>query len=74
VKLTIAPASEATLEEIAGWRYEPPCAGLELGRACFSPARARKVYEQAGFRLVGRHVRRFERFGEVEFVDMVEER
>ena len=24
MRLTIAPASEATLEAIAGWRYEPP--------------------------------------------------
>jgi [ribosomal protein S18]-alanine N-acetyltransferase len=34
--------------------------------------RARRVYERAGFREVGRHVRTFERWGDVEFVDMEE--
>lgn len=57
-------------------------AGLDFARARFSPAtitlavaafneRAIRVYERAGFRETGRHVRTFERFGEVEFVDMV---
>jgi RimJ/RimL family protein N-acetyltransferase len=32
--------------------------------------RALKVYERAGFRATGRHDERFERWGEVEFVDM----
>ena len=56
-------------------------AGLDYGRREFSPARvilavaafndrARIVYERAGFRVVGRHVRHFERWGDVEFVDM----
>ena len=34
--------------------------------------RAVKVYERAGFVETGRHVRRFERWGDVEFVDMEE--
>ena len=34
--------------------------------------RAIKVYERAGFHETGRHVRRFERWGEVEFVEMEE--
>jgi RimJ/RimL family protein N-acetyltransferase len=60
-------------------------AGLEFGRERFSPERvvlyvaafnerARIVYERAGFRVVGRHVRRFERWGDVEFLDMEEMR
>jgi [ribosomal protein S18]-alanine N-acetyltransferase len=34
--------------------------------------RAIKVYERAGFHETRRHVRRFERWGEVEFVEMEE--
>jgi RimJ/RimL family protein N-acetyltransferase len=34
--------------------------------------RAIKVYERAGFRETGRHVRKFERWGDVEFVNMEE--
>jgi RimJ/RimL family protein N-acetyltransferase len=34
--------------------------------------RAIKVYERAGFHETGRHMRRFERWGEVEFVEMEE--
>jgi ribosomal-protein-alanine N-acetyltransferase len=60
-------------------------AGVEFGRERFRPARvilnvatfnerAIKVYERAGFREVGRHVRSFERFGDVEFVEMEEQR
>jgi RimJ/RimL family protein N-acetyltransferase len=56
--------------------------GLDFGRGRFSPTRivlavaafntrAIKVYERAGFRETGRHMRTFERFGDVEFVDMV---
>lgn len=34
--------------------------------------RARRVYERAGFEVVSRHVRSFERFGEVPFLTMAE--
>ena len=58
-------------------------AGLEFGRARYAPERMRlhvaafneraiRVYERAGFRETGRHVRSFERFGDVEFVTMEE--
>jgi RimJ/RimL family protein N-acetyltransferase len=57
---------------------------LGYGRERFAPRlvvlnvaafneRAIKVYERCGFRAVGVHVRRFERFGEVEFVSMEED-
>ena len=57
--------------------------GVDFGRQRFRPAkvilavaafneRAVKVYERAGFVETGRHVRRFERWGDVEFVDMEE--
>ena len=60
-------------------------AGVEFGRERFRcrrvilnvasfNERAIKVYERAGFRESGRHVRSFERFGEVEFVEMEERR
>jgi [ribosomal protein S18]-alanine N-acetyltransferase len=56
-------------------------AGIEFGRRRFGDSRvilnvaafnerALKVYEQAGFRETGRHTRRFDRWGEVEFVEM----
>lgn len=59
-------------------------AGIGFARRRFAPARvilavaafndrARIVYERAGFRVVGRHVRHFERWGDVEFVDMEED-
>ena len=58
-------------------------AGLAFGRENFAPAkivlnvaafnqRAIAVYERAGFVETGRHVRTFERFGDVEFVEMEE--
>ena len=58
-------------------------AGLEFGRERYAPAlirlyvaafntRAIKVYERAGFRVTGRHIRAFARWGEVEFVQMDE--
>ena len=56
-------------------------AGIDFGRRRFGLSRvilnvaafnerAIKVYEQAGFREIGRHTRRFDRWGEVEFVEM----
>jgi RimJ/RimL family protein N-acetyltransferase len=59
--------------------------GLEFGRKRFRPSRiildvaafnerAMRVYERARFRITGRHVRRFERWGDVEFIDMEERR
>ena len=144
MRLTIQPASEATLAAIEGWRYDPPYdfydgdvepilnperfyqalgedgslvgfyyfeekgdrleiglglrpdltarglgleffrAGIEFGRERFRPARvilavaafnerAVAVYERAGFRVVGRHMRPQGRWGDVEFIDMEEE-
>jgi RimJ/RimL family protein N-acetyltransferase len=60
-------------------------AGLEFGRQRFRPERivlavaafnerATRVYERAGFVETGRHVRTFPEFGDVEFVDMEEQR
>jgi RimJ/RimL family protein N-acetyltransferase len=57
--------------------------GLEFARSHFRAAkiilnvaafneRAIKVYERAGFRETGRHIRGFARWGEVEFVEMEE--
>jgi RimJ/RimL family protein N-acetyltransferase len=56
-------------------------AGLVFARERYRPrhvflhvaefnARARKVYERAGFRVVSAHVRTFERFGDVPFLTM----
>ena len=58
-------------------------AGREFGRAHFRPdrvklnvaafnVRARIVYERAGFHVVGSHIRHFDRWGDVEFVEMEE--
>src|SRR4051812_3952041 len=58
-------------------------AGLEFARERYGPGgvflhvaefneRARKVYEQAGFVVVSRHVRSFDRFGDVAFLTMAE--
>ena len=60
-------------------------AGLEFGRERYRPSlirlfvaafneRAIKVYERAGFRETGRHIRTFARWGDVEFVNMDEQR
>jgi RimJ/RimL family protein N-acetyltransferase len=144
VRLRVEQATAPELDEIAGWRYEPPYdfydgdqeivespdryyaardengdvvgfyyfesrgglleyglglrpdltgrglgldfvrRGVEFGRRRFHPARvvlsvaafnerARIVYERAGFRTTGRHVRTFTRWGDVEFVDMEEQ-
>ncbi len=59
-------------------------AGLEFGRERYRPAlvrlyvaafneRAIRLYERAGFRETGRHIRTFARFGDVEFVNMEEQ-
>jgi ribosomal-protein-alanine N-acetyltransferase len=58
-------------------------AGLEFARDRYRPERvflhvaefnqrARRVYERAGFRVVSKHVRTFERFGDVPFITMVD--
>ena len=53
--------------EFARERYRPGRVYLQVAefnqRAC-------KVYERAGFEVVSRHVRTFERFGEVPFLTM----
>jgi RimJ/RimL family protein N-acetyltransferase len=60
-------------------------AGLEFARERYRPAlvrlyvaafneRAVRVYERAGFQETGRHIRTFARFGDVEFVNMEEQR
>ena len=50
-------------------RFRP--SKVKLSVAAFND-RARIVYERAGFVVVGRHTRRFERWGDVEFIDMEE--
>jgi RimJ/RimL family protein N-acetyltransferase len=58
-------------------------AGREFGRGRFRPdrvklnvaafnERARIVYERAGFHVVGSHIRRLDRWGDVEFIEMEE--
>jgi ribosomal-protein-alanine N-acetyltransferase len=58
--------------------------GLQFGRARFRPRQVRlyvaafneraiTVYERAGFRETGRHVRSFPKFGDVVFVEMDEQ-
>jgi [ribosomal protein S18]-alanine N-acetyltransferase len=55
--------------EFARDRYRPRRVFLHVAK--FNE-RARKVYERAGFEVVSRHVRTFERFGEVPFLTMAE--
>jgi RimJ/RimL family protein N-acetyltransferase len=58
-------------------------AGVEFGRERYRATRiilavaafnerAVKVYERGGFHITGRHMRHFERWGAVEFIDMEE--
>jgi ribosomal-protein-alanine N-acetyltransferase len=56
---------------LAAGRFESHRVILDV--AAFN-ARAITVYERAGFRETGRRVRTFERWGDVEFVDMELER
>jgi RimJ/RimL family protein N-acetyltransferase len=51
-------------------RYEPRRVFLHVAE--FNE-RARRVYERAGFVVVSRHARSFERFGEVPFLTMAED-
>jgi [ribosomal protein S18]-alanine N-acetyltransferase len=51
-------------------RYEPRRVVLHVAE--FNE-RARLVYERAGFVVVSRHIRSFERFGEVPFLTMAED-
>ncbi len=57
--------------EFARERYRPRLIRLHV--AAFNE-RAIKVYERAGFHEVSRHMRSFERWGEVEFITMHEQR
>jgi ribosomal-protein-alanine N-acetyltransferase len=57
--------------EFAREQYRPTVIRLHV--AAFNE-RAITVYERAGFREVSRHVRTFERWGEVEFITMDEQR
>jgi hypothetical protein len=56
VKITIAPAGASEIATFGGYVYE--------SRYDFY------VYERAGFRRTGEHVRTFARWGEVPFVEM----
>jgi [ribosomal protein S18]-alanine N-acetyltransferase len=56
--------------EFARERCEPE--RIILNVAAFN-RRAITVYERAGFRITGRHMRHFERWGDVEFIEMEEQ-
>jgi RimJ/RimL family protein N-acetyltransferase len=53
-------------------RTRYPGLTVVLNVAAFNE-RAIRVYERAGFHETGRHIRSFERWGEVEFVEMAED-
>jgi [ribosomal protein S18]-alanine N-acetyltransferase len=56
--------------EFARERYEPRRVYLHVAE--FNE-RAHRIYERAGFEVVSRHVRSFERFGEVPFLTMAKD-
>ncbi|HJV29358.1 MAG TPA: GNAT family N-acetyltransferase [Gaiellaceae bacterium] len=64
---------EFFLDGVAFAHARFPGRRVTLNVAAFN-TRAITVYERAGFRRTGEHVRTFERWGEVPFVDMEEER
>jgi len=61
------------LEGVAFAHERFPGRRVTLNVAAFNE-RAITVYERAGFRRIGEHVRTFDRWGEVPFVEMEEER
>ena len=64
---------EFFLEGVAFAHDRFPGSRVTLNVAAFNE-RAITVYERAGFRRTGGHVRTFDRWGEVPFVEMEEER
>jgi RimJ/RimL family protein N-acetyltransferase len=64
---------EFFLDGVAFAHGKFPGRRVTLNVAAFN-ARAITVYERAGFRRTGEHVRTFERWGEVPFVEMEEDR
>ena len=60
------------LEGVAFARDRFPGRRVTLNVAAFNE-RAITVYERAGFRRTGGHVRTFDRWGEVPFIEMEEE-
>lgn len=85
MKVTIEPATPAEIEEIDGFRYEPPYDFYDgaddpvenperffvaRDNVAASNARAITVYDRAGFAATGEHVRTFARWGGVPFVEM----